>query len=136
MSEIKTFPPSKEGPFSKHLNFDAKMNELHEVVTTLAIEPYHLNVKGLVHGGVIATMVDNIIGDTIATTTGCSVVTINLSINYLASVKGDATLLAKATILQLGYKIATAEGTIVDKEGNLIAKGTGTFKIFRPKKEE
>lgn len=124
------YPPSKNGPFFDHLRFDMKINN-NEVVTILKVEEYHLNAKNTVHGGVIATMLDNVIGDSIAIAVNCSVVTINLNINYVAPVKVDSLLTATGKIIQQGYRISMAEGIIEDEKGNLIAKGIGTFKIIR-----
>lgn len=124
------YPPSKNGPFFDHLRFDMKINN-NEVVTILKVEEYHLNAKNTVHGGVIATMLDNVIGDSIAIAVNCSVVTINLNINYVAPVKVGSLLTATGKIIQQGYRISMAEGIIEDEKGNLIAKGIGTFKIIR-----
>lgn len=124
------YPPSKNGPFFDHLRFDMKIKN-NEVVTILKVEEYHLNSKNTVHGGVIATMLDNVIGDSIAIAVNCSVVTINLNINYVAPVKVDSLLTATGKIIQQGYRISMAEGIIEDEKGNLIAKGIGTFKIIR-----
>lgn len=129
LSKLK-YPSSKDGPFSNHLRFNSKITN-NEVITTLKVEGYHLNVKETIHGGVIATMLDNVIGDSIAVAVNCSVVTVNLNINYVAPVKIGSLLTAKGKIIQQGYRISMAEGIIEDEEGNLIAKGIGTFKIIR-----
>lgn len=76
-------------------------------------------------------MLDNVIGDSIAIAVNSAVVTINLNINYVAPVKVDSLLTATGKIIQQGYRISMAEGAIEDEEGNLIAKGIGTFKIIR-----
>ncbi|MBU8906084.1 PaaI family thioesterase [Desertibacillus haloalkaliphilus] len=132
MAQIE-HPPSKTGPFSTKVGFVTEKSTQNEVETILKIEDHHLNAKDIVHGGVIATMVDNIIGDTLATTLNCTVVTINININYLSAAKRGDELIAKGRVIQQGYRIATGEGEITDKEGNPIAKGTGTFKVIRPK---
>ncbi len=123
---------SKSSPFTNHLKFEMKINN-NEVVTTLKVENYHLNVKNTVHGGVLATMLDNVIGDSIAIAVNCPVITINLNIHYVAPVKVDSLLTASAKVIQQGYRISMAEGIIKDEKGNVIAKGIGTFKIIREK---
>jgi acyl-CoA thioesterase len=42
-------------------------------------------------------------------------------------------IFAEAKVLQQGYKIAFTEGEIKDSNGNIIAKGTGIFKLIRDK---
>ncbi|QQK78331.1 PaaI family thioesterase [Salicibibacter cibarius] len=100
------------------------------VTVVLDIDEKHMNRNGILHGGVHATMLDNILGAALARHTGMPSTTISLNVNYLAPVK-KGRLTASATILQLGYKSATVEGVIMDTEGTAIAKGTGTFKILR-----
>lgn len=124
------YPPSKTGPFSNLVNFHMQIID-NKVVTTLKVENCHLNVKNTIHGGVLATMLDNVIGDSIAVVANCPVITINLNINYVAPVKIGSTLTATGKIIQQGYRISVAEGIIEDENGKLIAKGTGTFKTIR-----
>lgn len=124
----------KSSFFSEHLGFITKEFEEGNVVIELPIEDYHLNGISTVHGGVYATMIDNIIGATITSLVKLPSTTINLNIQYL-SPTNKGVLTARANILHLGYRIVTGEGIITDETGNVIAKGTGTFKILHPKKK-
>jgi uncharacterized protein (TIGR00369 family) len=122
-----------QSPFSHLLGIKTVQFEKGEVILQLPIEESHKNGIETVHGGVIATLIDNIIGATIASIVDLPSTTINLNIQYLAPVE-KGILTAKANILHLGYKIVTGEGIITDQENNLIAKGSGTFKVLHPKK--
>lgn len=90
-----------------------------------------LNVNDALHGGVHTTLLDTIIGQTIAQQAESPVATIHLSIYYSAPAKLGSTLTAKGQIVQMGKSIATGEGVITDENGTLIAKGIGSFKIVR-----
>ncbi|MFZ3591451.1 PaaI family thioesterase [Bacillus sp. DJP31] len=118
--------------FSDLLGFQAISYEKGNVILQLQIEDYHKNSIGTVHGGVIATMIDNIIGATITSLVSLPSTTINLNISYTKPAV-DGLLIAKATILQQGYRIVTGEGIITDQDDQMIAKGTGTFKILHSK---
>ncbi|WP_246516351.1 PaaI family thioesterase [Salicibibacter cibarius] len=121
---------ASESHFFNHVGFEMTEAEDGGVTVVLDIDEKHMNRNGILHGGVHATMLDNILGAALARHTGMPSTTISLNVNYLAPVK-KGRLTASATILQLGYKSATVEGVIMDTEGTAIAKGTGTFKILR-----
>jgi uncharacterized protein (TIGR00369 family) len=122
-----------QSQFSQLLGIKTVHFEKGNVILQLNIEENHINGIQTVHGGVIATLIDNIIGATIASIVNLPSTTINLNIQYLSPAK-TGVLTARANILHLGYKIVTGEGIISDSENNVIAKGTGTFKILHPQK--
>lgn len=120
--------------FSKLLGVKTVKYEKGDVELELQIDDHHLNGIQTVHGGVTATLIDNIIGATITSLVNLPSTTINLNISYLSPIT-KGVLTARASILHLGYKIVTGEGIITDQQNNVIAKGTGTFKVLHPKPE-
>jgi uncharacterized protein (TIGR00369 family) len=120
--------------FSQLLDVKTIQYEKGEVVLQLTVDEHHKNAIQTVHGGVLATLIDNVIGATITSITNLPSTTINLNIQYLKPAQAGI-LTVKANILHLGYRIITGEGIVTDQENNTIAKGAGTFKLLRPKKE-
>ncbi|MFD6209687.1 MULTISPECIES: PaaI family thioesterase [unclassified Peribacillus] len=118
--------------FFSHIGFEIIRFEESNVTIKLNIEDHLLNVNGTLHGGIHATMLDTILGMVTRSVTKSKVVTTSLNVHYLASIS-SGELFAEAKVLQKGYKIAFTEGEIKDAEGNIIAKGTGIFKIIRDK---
>ncbi len=118
--------------YSELIGFETDTYENSNVIIKLQIKEQHKNSIQTVHGGVIATMIDNIIGATIASTVSLPSTTINLNISYIQPAV-EGLLIAKATILHQGYRIVTGEGIITDQNHQIIAKGIGTFKLLRPK---
>ncbi|WP_160112412.1 PaaI family thioesterase [Salicibibacter kimchii] len=121
---------ANESHFFNHVGFEMIEAEDGAVTIVLDIDDKHMNRNDTLHGGVHATMLDNVLGAVLHHRTELPSTTVSLNVNYLAPVK-KGRLTARATILQLGYKSATVEGVIADAEGTAIAKGTGTFKILR-----
>ncbi|MFC7062118.1 PaaI family thioesterase [Halobacillus seohaensis] len=117
-------------PFFSHIGFEIVEFEEGNVLLNLPIKEQLLNVNGTLHGGVHATMLDLILGMAIRSTTKTRCTTMNLNINYLAPISnGDVS--AKGRILQQGYRTVTAEGELYDHQGQLLAKGIGTYKLIR-----
>jgi uncharacterized protein (TIGR00369 family) len=97
----------------------------------LVLEEKHLNRSGVVHGGVLATMLDVTLGY-------CGIftaepgrirraVTLTMTTSYLGQAK-SGTLVCNATRRGGGKTIYMATGEVLDAAGNLIALGEGTFR--------
>nr|WP_026045588.1 PaaI family thioesterase [Paenisporosarcina sp. TG-14] len=116
--------------FFSYIGYEIIEFQENMVLLKLPINEEFLNVNNTLHGGVHAAMLDQVLGMVTRVTSKTRCATINLNINYLApSMSGS--IYAKANIVQHGYRIATAEGEIYDEQGKTLAKGIGTFKLFR-----
>ncbi len=92
----------------------------------------HMNRSGLVHGGVLATVIDAACGFA-----GCyqappgrgrRALTLSLTTQYLQPAAGGARLTATAKRTGGGRTIFFSTCEVRDPEGRLIATGSGTFK--------
>lgn len=96
----------------------------------LAVETHHLNPGGIVHGGIIATMLDAAIGVALRTRLGFdrTHVTVNLSIGYLRPLRAGA-MVARARAVHSGERVGYGEADLTDADGALLARGTATFLV-------
>jgi uncharacterized protein (TIGR00369 family) len=102
-----------------------------EVEIAMDAEPHHLNVQGLVHGGVIATMLDSAAGMSVRTALGEGRrhVTAQLSVNYLTPAS-PGRLVARGSAVRVGVSIAYAESEVVDERGRVVAKATAVISVM------
>lgn len=101
-------------------------------VVTLKIEEKHLNYLGLLHGGVHASLADSAMGLAVMSLRPAEqVVTTNLNMQYLASVKQERVTIT-AEVLQAGRTMATACASLHDHRGRLCAYSTATFRLLGP----
>ena len=103
------------------------------VVFECEASPRFANPMGGVHGGIIATLLDSALGCAVQTllpaATGYT--TLSLEVKYLRGVAVDAgTLTATGTVVHAGRRQATAEGTLTDRGGRLLATATCTCIIL------
>ncbi len=81
---------------------------------------------GYIHGGILATLVDLTADWAIATKLGRPFPTVDMRVDYhRPAVK--TRLRAKGRIVRLGSTFTTAEATVEDEAGKLLASGRGTY---------
>jgi uncharacterized protein (TIGR00369 family) len=90
----------------------------------------HRNLQGLVHGGVLATLVDIAMGLAVRTAVGPGRrhVTIELTVHYLRPT-APGRIEAVGTTLRVGSQIAFAEGSVVDASGRVLVRASGTYSV-------
>src|SRR5260221_4862344 len=97
----------------------------------LVLEPKHLNRSGVVHGGVLATMLDVTLGYAGVFTAEPGrvrrAVTLSMTTSFLGQAKtGVLSCLARRR--GGGKTIFMATGEVLDEGGKLVALGEGTFR--------
>lgn len=93
----------------------------------------HYNPLGSVHGGIAATLLDSVMGCCIHTTlkAGTGYTTVEIKVNYVrAMTDRTGPVRAEGKVINVGSRIATSEGRLVDAAGKLLAHGTTTCLIF------
>ena len=98
------------------------------VTAEIALDQRHVNLQGLAHGGVIATIGDIAMGLAIRTMVGPdrSHLTIEIGVHYLRPAPPGA-LRSNGRAVRVGTRIAYAEADISDAEGRLVARATGSY---------
>lgn len=120
-------------PISETLGFRLSHVEHGRVVFDYTPVLAHYNPLGSVHGGIAATLLDSVMGCCIHTTlkAGTGYTTVEIKVNYVRAMS-DRTgpVKAEGKVINVGSRIATSEGRLVDASGKLLAHGTTTCLIF------
>jgi uncharacterized protein (TIGR00369 family) len=103
---------------------------------TMGFDPaeFHYNALGSVHGGVIATVIDMVLGSAVHSTlkAGQGFTTLTLELKYHRAVTAKSgRLTAIAEVVTRGREIVTAEAKLIDKNDRLFANATSTLMILR-----
>jgi uncharacterized protein (TIGR00369 family) len=114
-----------------------RLDDVEEGRTVMSLEtrPDFANPLGTVHGGVVATLLDSVMGCAVHTTLppGAGYATLEIKVNYTRPVALDAgCLTAEGNVIHGGRLTATAEGRVVNAEGKLVGHATTTCMILRP----
>ena len=83
---------------------------------------------GVVHGGVIATLADAVVGIALMQKHGAEqpATTVEMKLNYLRPA-GKGSLFARAHLLKSGLTLAGGRADVKDDDGNLIATALVTY---------
>jgi uncharacterized protein (TIGR00369 family) len=115
--------------FSRHIGSKVEEVEPGKAVCHIDVESIHLNGNGTLHGGVYASLIDNAMGLSVAALVGLRTATIGLDVHFLGAVR-EGRITCSAEVVHRTRRIATVEARVRDGDGNLVAMGTGTFRIF------
>ena len=123
----------RRSPFSAHIGVE--LEELREGYArlSLVLEPHHTNPNGVMHGGVITTMMDSAIGAALGSLRGAEAsrsphATVEMNASFLASARPGDKIVVEGRVLRLGKSIAFGEAE-ARRGDELIAKGRLTFAI-------
>jgi len=93
----------------------------------------HYNPIGSVHGGYFCTLLDSAVGCAVQSMLpkGMGYTTLELKVNLIRALT-DKTgpVRAEGKVIQVGSRVGTAEGRIIDADGKLYAHATTTCLIF------
>ena len=118
-------------PYPRHLRMELVSISVDQSVVKLKTEQCHLQPFGIVHGGVLATLIDTATFWSVflRLPEDAGLVNIDLKLNHLKSVSTGA-MTAQGRCIRAGRSINYAEASVKDKEGNLIAHGTSTLMVL------
>lgn len=98
------------------------------VTLRFPVLPWEGNRTGLLHGGIIASMLDHVCNLTVSYYLGHWAPTLSMNLDYIRPAPIGETLLATASIISQGRKIIRISGRLTEeKSGKLIAICTATF---------
>jgi uncharacterized protein (TIGR00369 family) len=96
--------------------------------------PDMANPFGSVHGGIIATVIDEVTGAAVMSSIESgSAPTVSMHVEYLHAIPIGGTYTAVGEIVRMGRAMAIADARILNEEGKVLARGTCIYQIPRPK---
>jgi uncharacterized protein (TIGR00369 family) len=107
--------------------------EVGKVTFTCDPDESMYNPIGTVHGGLVCTLLDSVLGCAVQTTLprGQAYTSLEIKVSYLRPVMADTgQLTAVGVVTKPGRRAAFAEGTVTDSSGKLIATASSTLLVF------
>ena len=143
IKKIKRRQPNSEHCFvcgrENELSMEADFFDLEDgtVAGLLTCAERHQSFPGVVHGGVVSALLDEIIGRAMMTEEYDSIgMTLELNVKFLKPVPYDVPLVLTGRVIEDGPKICVAAGDIILPDGEIAASATGKYyKLTREKLE-
>lgn len=123
-------PDPGVGPFADLVGAERRAMDDGQARFELTVRPEHMNPHGVVHGGVVYTLVDYAMGGALTSrlAPGERCATLEIKINYLAPVTAGR-LAAEARVVERTGRVGVLDAHVRDDAGRLIALAMGTFFI-------
>ena len=118
-------------PFLKHLFMRLESISLDNATVLLVISECHLQPFQIVHGGVLATLIDTATfwASFLRIPENAGLVNIDLKLNYLKTAS-NGILSASGHCIKSGRTLSYAEAAVKNENGELMAHGTSTLLIL------
>ena len=115
-------------PISTWLDGTLKKAEMGSISVEFVVREDQCNHAGVLHGGIISTMLDELMGITLITIEiDFLYVTINLHVDFLFGAKAGETVTVTSEVFRVGKKIANVEAKMYNAAGKILAKGTSNL---------
>ncbi len=103
------------------------------VEATIVITDQHLNPNGVVHGGVIFSLIDTAMGAATMRVLeeGCHCATVEVQTRFIRSAT-SGTLRGSASVIRRGRHLVHVESEVLNDQSQIVAMGTGTFTVIYP----
>ena len=112
-------------PCALYLGMKLKELSLGYAKVELKLKRDFLNWDNTIHGGVIATLLDQAFGCA-SNTLENVYIAVQMNIHFLAAAPVGETIYAESRVLHAGKRVGTSEMTVIDSKGKTIARATGT----------
>jgi uncharacterized protein (TIGR00369 family) len=121
-------------PYYRHMGFAVDSLDEGRARLKLFAGMDLLNADGILHGGVLPSLADAAMGSALRTLVGdaAQLLTVESNLRYLRPVAGEggsATVVADGRVVRAGGHVAVVEVDLTDGEGQLVARGGGTFML-------
>jgi uncharacterized protein (TIGR00369 family) len=122
-------------PVHQLLGFEGESFAVGRVVMAFVPAEHHYNPLGVVHGGVITTLLDSVMGCAVQTKlpAGEGYTTLDINVSFVRAVTTKTgRVRGIGELIHFGRRVATTRAELLDGDGRLYAHATSTCMILRP----
>lgn len=120
-------------PMAELMNITFVAAEPGAVTFTCEPDESTYNPLGVVHGGLVCTLLDSVAACALHTTLapGQGITSIEIKVNFMRPVRLSTGLLtATGRVVKAGSRVCFCEGTVTDGQGRIVASATSTLVVL------
>jgi len=115
------------------LGLDPRGFDGDDYVVELDVQPRHLNIGGIVHGGVLCSLLDTAMARSFFMADGgesLSAATLEMKVNFLGKARGER-LVARGTVVHRTRRTAYVEGWVrAEDDDRVVARASATMMVI------
>lgn len=115
--------------FWGYVGFQLEEANEHHVIVSLDIQDHHKNLIGIVHGGVLMSMLDNTMG-LLMLLFGQNAVTATMNTHFLSNIE-NGKIFCKAEPLHKTKRTNTVTASIYDEHSQILAWASGAYRLMK-----
>lgn len=116
--------------FWGYLGCELIRQDAREAVVELDIREHHLNLIGLMHGGVHTALLDSAMGlAAMSARPEADVVTSSLNVHFTSPARAGRVSVV-ASVVHMSGRMITAEGRLYAEDGRLSSMATASFRVI------
>ena len=118
-------------PFTRLLDMRREFSEGGRARFVIDARPELQNIIGAMHGGVVATLLDVAMASAAVSKVDFEMTAVTLSMNSTFIRPGHGRLTADGNVLAVDDAVALCQASVVDEDGDLVARAIGSFRYLR-----
>lgn len=121
--------PLTDHPFATHIHLPDFEPKDGTARFEMDVEEIHLRSGGVLHGGVVAALLDTVMGCAAygVAPKGAEAMTMQLNLNLTATARLGERIVAEATTVSANRRMAVMNSTLRRIDGKLLATGSATM---------
>jgi uncharacterized protein (TIGR00369 family) len=120
--------PDRAPPFTRWLNGKLIYVERGAVTMRWVVREEAINAAGILHGGIQAAMLDEVMGTAVATLDLPEFhISIDLNVTFLGRAKLGDSLTGIGRVIREGKRVVYCEGDLLDANGKLMARASSSL---------
>lgn len=116
------------------LGFTLEKIERGKAEISLVVKHDMTNPYGNIHGGMMAVLMDEVIGwSVVSLDTNNNYTSLNLNVDFLYAISEGEKLIAKAQVVREGKKVIHVDCVVYNMKGQMLAKATSNLIVTQMK---
>lgn len=124
------FGCSEDNPIGLHLAFRQVDEELR---ASFQLSELHASYPGIAHGGIVTTVLDEVMGNAVALRRGRLAFTVSLRVRFLAPVRVLMKCEVRARIAGESGRLYHVDAEILDERAQPLAMASGSYRAMSAK---
>ena len=114
----------ERAPINKHLGLELVSRSADRAVISMDVRPELIQEEGIMHGGIISTLLDEAMAYAAGKVFGVPAATAELTLRFISPLNIGENIQVRARVLKKSSRLAYCESEVSPRAGGVIARAT------------